>query len=41
MSQSIIEGFGGGLEARPAETGGLCLHGWLPVLPPQEQVTEK
>ena len=41
MSQSIIEGFGGGLEARPAETGGLCLHGWLPVLPAQEQVTEK
>jgi len=33
MSQSIIESFGGGLDARPAEGGGLCLHGWLPALP--------
>ena len=42
MSQSIIESFDGGLEARPAEDGGLCLHGWLPALPElQEQSTEK
>src|SRR5690606_36069244 len=28
MSQSIIESFGGGLEALPIGQGGLCLHGW-------------
>lgn len=33
MSQSILESFDGGLEAYPAEQGGLCLHGWLPALP--------
>jgi len=32
MSQGIVESFGGGLEARVAETGGLCLHSWLPAL---------
>lgn len=41
MSQSIIESFGGGLEALPTEQGGLCLHGWLPALAElQEQITE-
>jgi two-component system, LuxR family, sensor kinase FixL len=32
MSQGIVEGFGGGLEAAPAETGGLRLHCWLPAI---------
>lgn len=41
MSQSIIESFGGGLQASPGEQGGLCLHGWLPALPDlQEQTAE-
>lgn len=41
MSQSIIESFGGGLEACPGEQGGLCLHGWLPALTDmQEQAME-
>ncbi len=31
MSRSIIEGFGGALEAFPAEGGGLCLECRLPV----------
>lgn len=31
MSQGIVEGFGGGLEALPVDGGGLCLHCWLPV----------
>lgn len=32
MSQGIVEGFGGGLQAVPADSGGLCLDCWLPVL---------
>ena len=41
MSQSIIESFGGGLEALPTGQGGLCLHGWLPALPElQKHITE-
>ncbi|GGD07524.1 sensor histidine kinase [Halopseudomonas salina] len=32
MSQGIVEGFGGGLEAVPADSAGLCLHCWLPVV---------
>ncbi len=31
MSQGIVEGFGGGLEAEPATGGGLCLYCWLPI----------
>ncbi len=31
MSRSIIEGFGGALEARPGERGGLCLECRLPL----------
>src|SRR3990167_4761852 len=31
MSRSIIEGFGGALEARPGEHGGLCLECRLPL----------
>jgi len=31
MSRSIIEGFGGGLEARAGESGGLCLECRLPL----------
>ncbi|HTN29511.1 MAG TPA: PAS domain S-box protein [Pseudomonas sp.] len=31
MSRSIIEGFGGALEARPGEQGGLCLECRLPL----------
>jgi C4-dicarboxylate-specific signal transduction histidine kinase len=31
MSRSIIEGFGGALEALPAEGGGLCLECRLPL----------
>jgi PAS domain S-box-containing protein len=31
MSRSIIEGFGGALEARPGEIGGLCLECRLPL----------
>jgi len=31
MSQGIVEGFGGGLEALPVDAGGLCLHCWLPA----------
>lgn len=41
MSQSIIESFGGGLQARPAEQGGLCLHSWLPALPDQQEHTKE
>ena len=37
MSQSIIESFGGGLQAVPAEQGGLCLRSWLPALPDQQE----
>ncbi|WP_256582197.1 sensor histidine kinase [Pseudomonas sp. MYb185] len=33
MSQNIIDSFGGGLNAYPADAGGLCLHCWLPALP--------
>ena len=32
MSRSIIEGFGGALEAHPGEGGGLCLECRLPLL---------
>lgn len=32
MSQGIVEGFGGGLQAVPADSGGLCLHCWLPAV---------
>ncbi|MBU0881850.1 MAG: PAS domain S-box protein [Gammaproteobacteria bacterium] len=32
MSRSIIEGFGGALEARPGTAGGLCLECRLPLL---------
>ncbi|WP_434737382.1 sensor histidine kinase [Halopseudomonas bauzanensis] len=32
MSQSIVESFGGGLEALRDERGGLCLYSWLPAL---------
>lgn len=31
MSRGIVEGFGGALEARPAEGGGLCLECRLPL----------
>jgi len=31
MSRSIVEGFGGSLEALPAEGGGLCLECRLPL----------
>ena len=31
MSQGIVEGFGGSLEALPADTGGLCLQCLLPA----------
>ena len=31
MSQGIVEGFGGSLEALPAESGGLCLRCLLPA----------
>src|SRR5690606_187518 len=41
MSQSIIESFGGGLQATPAEQGGLCLHSWLPALPDQQEQTKE
>lgn len=32
MSQGIVEGFGGGLEALSADSGGLSLHCWLPAV---------
>ena len=31
MSRSIVEGFGGALEARPGKQGGLCLECRLPL----------
>lgn len=37
MSQGIVEGFGGGLEALPHPDGGLCLHCWLPAADAAEQ----
>jgi len=37
MSQGIVEGFGGGVEALPDEGGGLCLHCWLPAAEMAEQ----
>ncbi|MEJ6656886.1 MAG: PAS domain S-box protein [Pseudomonas sp.] len=41
MSQSIVESFGGGLQASPAKPGGLCLHSWLPALPDLQEKTEE
>ena len=32
MSQGIVEGFGGSLDALPAESGGLCLRCLLPAV---------
>jgi len=32
MSQGIVEGFGGSLDALPADTGGLCLRCLLPAV---------
>jgi C4-dicarboxylate-specific signal transduction histidine kinase len=37
MSRSIIEGFGGALEAHPGKAGGLCLECRLPLLRGEER----
>lgn len=37
MSRSIVEGFGGSLDARPGEGGGLCLECRLPLARSEQQ----